>query len=598
MNAKQKTEQQKSEPKRPVIAMIRVSSPDQATDDKAGIDAQKFACEEIARKHNLEIRWTIQIDGVSGASVRRSPGMQNLLRIAASGQCHGIVLREESRLMRPEAFGDYSVLETLENSNVKLYLVDSVTDFSKAGEKLFSHIKFAFAGYERMIIRDRLLGGKRAKQRRGEWATGEESVAFGMRIVTENKRHYLRVDDEKIGKVQRLFERFCQGCMSFMELGREAGVSNNAVGYILSNPIYIGYHASRKKKLEVFDDAVKQRDDGGYELHGNVYRKNGTLRYQKRQLIPDNERKRVKILDNPPIAEELFMQAQRLLKLRTEMRVKRTANTPDPFLYRGLLRCAACGGRLLTLSYSNKDVEKNARYEARYYVCQTHRDRPVTKDGVCSSRRIRQDKLEPMLDDIIMDRFANVGFIQSIMEAQVASDASSNRELDLKRLHAEVVEADRCIERNQDMYMRGRITQEVFDRNDDRLQCERRASLVALAKITPASESITPQMWAPRARQFRRWLKLDIDQRRTLLSSIAPVFVVSGYPGKKYHETVIEVKGCYVNLTGEPLNLTMKWAEKNTESGGDPILGLIGSHCGTAFVKTQSSIQSSIYLSL
>jgi site-specific DNA recombinase len=528
MRTKRQSEEQELEPKQPVIAMIRVSSPDQATDDKAGIDAQKFACEGIARKHNLEIRWTIQIDGVSGASVRRSPGMQNLLRIAASGQCHGIVLKEESRLMRPEAFGDYSVLEILENSNVKLYLVDSVTDFSKPSEKLFSHIKFAFAGYERMIIRDRLLGGKRAKQRRGEWATGENSVPFGMKIVTENKRHYLRVDDAKIGKVRRIFERFCQGCMSFMELGREAGISNNAVGYILSNEIYIGYHSSRKTVRVIFDDVMKPRADGGYELHGNVYRKNGTLRYQKRRLIAENQRKRVKLLDNPPISEELFMQAQRLLHLRTEMRVKRAANTPDPFLYRGLLRCAHCGGRLLTLSYSNTDARKSTRYEVRYYVCQTHRDRPITPNGVCPTRRIRQDALEPILDRIIMDRFANADFIQSIMEAQVADEASGNRELDLKRLNAEIVEADRCIERNHDLYVRGRITQEVCDRNDDRLQLERRALLAALEKITPAFQTVTPEMWAPIARQFCRWLKLDLDERRALLASIAPVFVVSG----------------------------------------------------------------------
>jgi len=536
----------------PVVALIRVSTEKQAEDDKAGIPAQKDACEKIAKQHQLQIRWHVQIEDVSGAAIMRSPKMKEVIRIVTSGQCKGIVIKEESRLMRPENFEDYALLQLLEKYDVKMYLVDGVLDLSKANDKLFSHIKFAFAGYERGLIRDRMVGGKFAKRRRGEWVSGANSVPYGLKLAEVNKTHHLEVDDTCIHRVQHLFQLFISGTLSFSKLHKETGIPYDSISYILENEIYTGYHVPRKIA----------------DPNQNVYRNDGSLRYQKRVPIPEDQRERIKMMDNPPISLEVFEQAQRMLKFKREMRWKRSQETPDLFVYRGFLRCAECGRRITTVKYVNK---QNNNFVADYYVCQgAHGCRNINgtwriKNGSCKTRRMRREVLEPMLDDVVFQRFANPQFLQEIIEAHAASETQESVTKNIERLRLEIEETDRAIERNQEMYMRGKINQATFDRNDHNLQLEHRASEVELAKLKPNLTTITPEMWVPVARQFQRWCKLEAMQKRTLLSAIAPTFMVAGCKGEKYHETIVTVKGCQVNLTGEYLN-----TDNNTPTGDTP----------------------------
>ncbi len=47
----------------------------------------------------------------SGAAVLRSPEIEELVRLMDSPEIHGVVAREFSRLMRPENFADYALLQ-------------------------------------------------------------------------------------------------------------------------------------------------------------------------------------------------------------------------------------------------------------------------------------------------------------------------------------------------------------------------------------------------------------------------------------------------------------------------------------------------------
>jgi DNA invertase Pin-like site-specific DNA recombinase len=561
----------------PVVALIRVSTEEQATEDKGGIPAQQDAIKRIAQQHDLDIRWTVQIEGVSGAVVMQSQQMKEVLRIVRGGVCKGIVMKEESRLMRAENFEDYAILQTLQQHGVKIYLVDGVMDLSKAGDKLFSHIKFAFAGYERTIIRDRMLGGKKAKRRRGEWVAGPNSVAFGLKLVKDGKINRLQVDDASIHRVQHLFQLFISGVTSFGKLARETGISYYSIPYILENEIYAGVHVPRKT----------------VDPNRNVYRDDGSLRYQRRLVVPVTERERIQVLDNPPISPEVFAQAQWLLKLKREMRWKRTQETEDLYIYRGFLRCAECGMRLTTVKYLNKQANN---FRADYYVCRAAHGAARAngtwqiKPASCKTRRIRREVLEPMLDDLVVRRFANPNFLLELIEAHSVAETQAAVTKTIERLHLEIEEADRAIERNQEMYIRGKISQAVFDKNDHNLQLEKRTSEVELAKLRPNVEQITPEMWVPIARQFQRWPKVAPQQKKVLLAAIAPIFIVGGYAGEKYHDTVVKVKGCHVNLTGEHLSVESDKSAEGEGSEEEDVLVDIGSRLYSGRDVNQSSI--------
>lgn len=561
----------------PVVALVRVSSLQQAAEDKGGIPAQQQAITEIAERHHLDVKWQIEIEGVSGCAVMRTPQMKEVLRIVQGGQCKGIVLKEESRLMRPDNFEDYAILEKLEKGGVKIYLVDGVLDLSKASDKLFSHVKFAFAGYERTLIRNRMLDGKKAKRRRGEWVAGSNAVPYGLQLIEDEKAHHLAVDPSTIGRVQQLFDLFTAGETSFGALHRQTGISYDRIPYMLANPIYTGYHVPRR----VVDP------------EGNVFRNDGTLRYQRRVVIPEEEREHIRMLDESPVSEEQFAMAQRLLALKREMRWKQKETATVDFAYRGLLRCADCGRNMLAIKYSNR---KANNFTARYYVCRgahgTMRGDGswAVKNGTCTTKRIRAEVLEPMLDNIIADRFANPDFLRDLIEADV-DDRQGPVQEKIEGLERQIAEADRAIERNQQMYLRGMVDWEKFEENQKQIQAEKKASQQALSSVRPNLESITPEMWVPMARQFQRWRRMKFEQKRALLMAIAPVFSVAGRAGKKYHETVVKVTGCQINLTGETVEVSTEGASEE-DDGGELV------SVGSPMYSEPNTNQSSIFLSL
>ena len=189
--------------------------------------------------------------------------------------------------------------------------------------------------------------------------------------------------------------------------------------------------------------------------------------------------------------------------------------------------------------------------------------------------------------------------LAALPDAQRTAYAAAEKQVStaesMKRLRMEIQETGRAIERNQEMYMRGKITRPIFDRNDHKLQLEKRASESELAKLQPDRPQMNPETWAPIARQFQRWHKLEAQQKRKLLSAIAPIFVVAGYAGEKYHETVVKVKGCHVNLTGEHFSTDHDEAagengSEGKESKAGKALVAIGSLTNSAHDVNQSSI--------
>ncbi len=556
-------QERKQSPKIPVVEIIRVSTVAQGKDDKAGIPAQRANCEKISKREGLEPRWQKQIEGVSGSEILRSPEMQDVLRIVASGQCRGIVLSEESRLMRPENFEDYVILQRLAEHGVKLYLRDGVFDLNNASDKLFAHIKYAFAGYERKLIRDRMLGGKLSKRNRGEWSSGRGTVPYGLKVVNDGQRNLLAVDEAKIGRVIELFDLFVSGITHYGELHRRTGIPYDTIPYILSNEIYTGWHVPKRT-------ADSRRNE--YWKEGE---RAGQLRYQRRVIIPENERVRIRMLENPPISEQVFGVTQNLLQLKRDMHWKRGhVNTPaDPFAYRGFLRCA-CGANISTIKYQNRRANN---FYAEYYHCLDAHDhrRPnrKIKPATCTMRRMRREAAEAILDELVQAKFGDEELLINLMKAHENAENAESSKQKIERLQMEIAGAERAIERIGELYARGSITIEIFDRQRQKFDLEKRASEATLAATRPNLEFISPKMWAPYARQFKRWHKLEPRQKRELLAAIAPTFEVSSTKGVKYHETVITIKGCRVNLTGEEVTIgaqMIRGGEKELVGIGTP----------------------------
>src|SRR4051794_34190702 len=111
------------------IELIRVSTESQAAEGRASIPAQRAINRRTALAHGLTIVRSIEISDVSGTAVLMAPEIKELLLLMGDPRIHGVVTREFSRLIRPENFADYALLQAFADSNTLLYLPDGPIDF-------------------------------------------------------------------------------------------------------------------------------------------------------------------------------------------------------------------------------------------------------------------------------------------------------------------------------------------------------------------------------------------------------------------------------------------------------------------------------------
>src|ERR1700733_6930605 len=143
-----------------VIELIRVSTEEQAADDRASIPAQREANKRTVVQYGLTVVRSIEFSDVSGASVLQAPEIQELIRLIQSPDIHGVVTREFSRLMRPDDLGDYGLLQVFVNTKTVLFLADGAIVLASKHGKLLGVFKAAMAGADRTESLERIWTAK------------------------------------------------------------------------------------------------------------------------------------------------------------------------------------------------------------------------------------------------------------------------------------------------------------------------------------------------------------------------------------------------------------------------------------------------------
>ena len=228
-----------------VIELIRVSTESQASDDRASIPAQRAINRRTAAQYGLHIVRSIEISDVSGAAVLLAPEMQEMMRLMVSPEIHGIVAREFSRLMRPENFSDYALLQAFADTKTVLYLPDGPVDLSSKSGRLMGTLRAAIAGLERTEILERIWSAKEEKRRAGKMPQSEITLPFGVGYDREKERWYYTAEAEK---VREAFRRFMAGETSYYSLGKSLGIHPYSLRVIMRNPIYTGWRVIDKRR--------------------------------------------------------------------------------------------------------------------------------------------------------------------------------------------------------------------------------------------------------------------------------------------------------------------------------------------------------------
>ena len=194
-----------------ITAYVRVSTDQQAAEDRLGKPVQEKAIRGYAREHGHKIVSWHYDDGVSGSNgLDTREGLPLALADIRDGTAAGIVVYRLDRLAR-----DLIVQETLLAEIKRMggtphttsgaeadFLNDDPNDPSR---KLIRQVLGAVNEYERSMIALRLKSGRKLKAERGGYAYG--SPAFGFRA--EEKA--LVYDDAEQQATQRIAELHAAG---------------------------------------------------------------------------------------------------------------------------------------------------------------------------------------------------------------------------------------------------------------------------------------------------------------------------------------------------------------------------------------------------
>ncbi len=362
-----------------VIELIRVSTGGQAGGD-AGAASQHAVNKRTAKIYGLKIVRTIQLLNVSGAAILRTPEMQNLLQLIRRPDISGVVVREFSRIMRPDCFGDYMLFHVFQESETILYLPEGPIDFNTRPGRLAGAVRAAMAGLERSDLTERLWMARETLRKLGKSASGSNCLPYGVGYDKARGWYY----KPEVDHVKRAFRMFLSGQANCHRIGETSGLVPQRVASMLRNPIYCGWRVITKRH-DPSPSAFRTDGDGRTASRRRIMRK------------PD-EIIKVKVLGSPLVSEKDFDLVQQLLKLQIRRPTKYPRNMNSARLFNGFLRCGRCGSRL------------HYRERENTYECGNHRQKQGCNAPICGGMTVERE-----IETLFSAHMADSRFLRKIL---------------------------------------------------------------------------------------------------------------------------------------------------------------------------------------
>ncbi len=481
-----------------VIELIRVSTEGQAADDRAGIPAQRAANRRTAAQYGLTIVDTIELIDVSGTAVLAEAEMQRLLREIVRADIQGVVTREFSRLMRPDNFADYAILQTFRETNTLLYLPEGPLDLSSETGRLMGTIRAAMAGNELSVIRERMMGGKEAMRRAGRWAAGRSSLPFGVDYDRAEHKFFYKPEATKVREV---FRRFLAGETNYDSLSHFLGMARGTVKNVLRNPIYTGWLVyDEKRDLTCAGKRAGTRD-------------------RRKIARAAEETYRHKVIAEGLVGQAEFDRVQAMITKKAETSLRQRQHVGQ-FTYNGFLWCGKCGARLHTF---------RNQFNRFYYICSNKKRKNADGQSLCQyTGFMNRDKAEAMLDVLISQTLANPTVLRRIHQRHMEQLQAQAPKRDRARLQMQVQALQAKRQRIIDAYLEGVLVKAERDTRLQAVDNDIRTANTALAQQTPAP-AWEPNALAALFAPFVNWQFLSRAEKRRLLMAIAPAFHMADY---------------------------------------------------------------------
>jgi len=477
-----------------VLELIRVSTEAQAAQDRASIPAQRTVNRRTCAQYGLEIVKSFEISDVSGASVLLAPAMQQLLAMMQSPEVHGVVAREFSRVMRPDNFADYALLQAFVDSKTVLYLPDGPLDLTSKTGRLLGTIRAAIAGMERTEILERVWTAKEEKRRRGELAQGKIVLPWGVGYE-QGRGFFYKTEAEK---VREIFRRFLSGNQSYSQLAKLLGVTPRGMHVIMRNPIWTGWRVIDQK-----------RDNSASGRYAGI---NGRQADRRKIARAADEIIRVKVIDQPLVSEADFLAVQQIMDLKEKKHWRSRTDYEHRFTYNGFLTCSECG-EIIHTALARRD----------YYACKGRRT-----DHTCNTGYMGREKLEAILDGLFSQRLSTPAFLERCIGELTLRLENDDSAAAVQRLTSEIANSRQKRGRVIDSFLDGVLSREERDQRLAVIDRDIQIAQGMLMQERPSASlglDVLTEVLAPLA----EWDFWDREQKRSLLAALVPDIRVADY---------------------------------------------------------------------
>jgi DNA invertase Pin-like site-specific DNA recombinase len=350
-----------------VAIYCRVSTAGQQ-EEGTSLRTQEAACREYAAERGWEVVGTF-VDVHSGFDLHERPGMARLRALVAAGAVDAVVTYAVDRLTRNQMHLGV-LLDEAERHDVRLEAVSEPLDQSAMGQFILAARAFT-AEVEREKIRERSMRGKNARLAEGRLPTWTCDL-YGYRTDRERAVRIVREDEAEV--VRFIFGAVVEG-VSLHEICRqlnERGVPSpgvermtyrtpktprwhaSSIHHTIANPAYRGLSVANRFTRVKF----RNPDTGKVNKRREV-----TKPEEDWTVLPEG-------LTPALVDAGVWERANERLRVN---RGTYNKNKRRPYLLRGLMRCAACGGAM----YSERETGTNQR---RTYRCSNG------KRGRCAAR--------------------------------------------------------------------------------------------------------------------------------------------------------------------------------------------------------------------
>ena len=358
---------QKKQQNRITALYCRLSRDDDLGTESMSIQSQKVILGQYAKDHGFIDCEDFVDDGYSGTNYDR-PDFQRMIGLVEQGAVGTIIVKDLSRLGRNYLeTGRYTEV-IFPEYRVRFIAINDGVD-SATGDNEFAPFKNIINEWYAKDISRKIKSAFQAKAAKGEFIGSFPPFGYQKSPVDKHKL----IPDERAPYVKMMFQMALEGKSSAAiaraleqqrvltpqayihekfgatvaesTLLRPYSWSGNTVRGILSNQVYLGNMVHYRAKQRSFKD-------------------------KRRDMLPKDEWVIVKNTHEALIDEQTFQTVQQRVSVKQPF----TARNPDN-IYRGLIYCGECGGRLAFNRKSSRDSKgrftcaQNRRYGGKMCSC-------------------------------------------------------------------------------------------------------------------------------------------------------------------------------------------------------------------------------------